>query len=211
MRFFKRRGWLGAVCAGGALVAAGISGRGAHGQSDPPKAQAAVPLPPNGFGLTYTPMPDWFQFRKPDVVQGWIDQNDTRAMTEHAWELWGGLTSPTTQTVHNQEVTVPIFETWVDELTVFSPPPKLLAVPEVLARPFRPPVQLRHRRRAGAQLEALPPASPESLRVVTVKYTKEIYEHVQANNYYQTAVMNAVASMRCRNLNVSAEHPKSTC
>src|SRR5262249_23205078 len=38
----------------------------------------------------------------------------------------------------------------------------------------------------------VPSAPPESLRVVTVKYTKEIYEHVQKNNYYQTAVMNAL-------------------
>ena len=92
----------------------------------PTKADEARPLGPNGIGLTYTPMPEWFEFRKSAEVQRWIDQNDTKAMIEHAWELWGGLTSLTSQEIDGKKY--PVFETWVDEFTVF-PPAKDLRAP----------------------------------------------------------------------------------
>ena len=48
---------------------------------------ASVPVPPlgpNGLGLTYTPMPSTFKFQPKQVVDTWVETNDTKAMIEHA-------------------------------------------------------------------------------------------------------------------------------
>jgi hypothetical protein len=160
----------------------------------PTKADEARPLGPNGIGLTYTPMPEWFEFRKSAEIQRWIDQNDTKAMIEHAWELWGGLTSLTSQEIDGKKY--PVFETWVDEFTVF-PPAKDLRAPiadaTAKAHPFTRARQLDRAgraRRAAATAGAAPPVPPVSPLVVTVKYTKEIDDAVQQNHYTSTAVMN---------------------
>ena len=57
------------------------------------------PLGPNGLGLTYSPMPNTFKFRMKEVVNTWVEGNDTKAIIEHAWELWGGLSTVVTQQV----------------------------------------------------------------------------------------------------------------
>jgi hypothetical protein len=150
---------------------------------------------PNGLGLVFVPMPPWFKFRPAPEVQKWIDEVDSRAITEHAWDLWGGLTTLTTQKVDGQDVTYPIFETWIDEGTVFAPPEPAQpqAQPRARARRFTLPRQLLHGpvARVRGFTEATPPG-PESLRLVTVKYTQEIYDHVQTNQYYATNVMYAL-------------------
>jgi hypothetical protein len=158
------------------------------------------PLGPNGLGLTYTPMPQWFHFRPKAEVEGWVRRNDTGAMTEHAWELWGGLTTEVTQQVGGRQERYPTFETWVDEFTVFpqrsplaaaaAPAPPSGAAAKEPAHRFTRPKQLLHRpgrpRRAAAAAPSTTPATP---RVVTVKYTKEIYDNVWSHHYNQTAVM----------------------
>ena len=117
----------------------------------PTKADEARPPGPNGIGLTYTPMPEWFEFRKAAEVQRWIDQNDTKAMIEHAWELWGGLTSLTSQEIDGKKY--PVFETWVDEFTVFPPAKDLQApIADATAKghPFTRARQLDRAGRAAA-------------------------------------------------------------
>ena len=155
--------------------------------------EVASKLGKNSFGLTYTPMPPAFKFQPKATINGWVKQNDTKAMIQHGWELWGGLTSMTSQTVDGKPVKIATFETWVDELTVFPPPAASLipatTAPNAKARKFSVPRQFQHDK--AAPLKAGPGVSPIP-RLVSVKYTKEIYDHVQTNKYYQTAVMQAL-------------------
>ena len=168
-----------------------------------PAAGPVPPLGPNGLGLTYTPMPPTFHFQPKAVVNSWVQNNNVGAITEHAWELWGGLTTEVTQQVDGQNVRYPTFETWVDETTVFPQPspqaaaaalaPAKALAPKTPAHPFTRPKQLR--RRLGASrlaVDAGATPTPEIPRVVSVKYTKEIYDNVFAHQYYQTTVMQAL-------------------
>jgi hypothetical protein len=167
---------------------------------------ASIPIPPlgpNGLGLTYTPMPNTFKFQPKQVVNTWVETNDTKAMIEHAWELWGGLSTMVTQQVDGHAVHYPTFETWVDEFTVFPQPSPFAAAaalaspqasaPRPQAHPFTRPKQLRRRgERFRLADEAAPKPTQPTPRVVTVKYTKEIYDNVFAHQYNQTAVMLAL-------------------
>jgi len=139
----------------------------------------------NALGLAYTPLPEWFKFQPKATVNTWVAENDVRSMTTHAWELWGALTELTTQSVGGTTTTVPIFETWLDPSDVFSPPPAPAAL---LARPrghrFERPRQFEHLVKA-----AMPMAGTESQIVVEVKYTKEMQQHVRANEYYSGKVL----------------------
>lgn len=117
-------------------------------------------------------------------------------MIQHGWELWGGLTTMTSQVVDGKPVKIAIFETWVDESTVFPPASATPSVspaataPAAKARKFSPPRQLQHDK-SGLQKAAVPGFSPNP-RLVSVKYTKEIYDHVLTNKYYETATMQAL-------------------
>ena len=174
-------------------------------EAQPPQAATfpVPPLGPNGLGLAYTPMPAWFQFRPKAEVNAWVRRNDTAAMIEHAWELWGGLTSEVTQQVGGRPVRYPTFETWVDETTVF-PQQSALAAAAAPALPsgeaarepahrFSRPKQLLRRDGRPRRPEAAAAGPPlDTTRVVTVKYTKEIYDNVWSHRYYQTSVMQAL-------------------
>ena len=123
-----------------AFLATLIAGRAA-----PPDAPAPS-LGPNSFGLTYTPMPPAFKFQPTATIEGWVQQNDNKAMIQHAWEIWGGLTTLTSQVVDGKPIKVATFETWVDESTVFPTPSAeaaaARAAPGVKARIFSLPRQL---------------------------------------------------------------------
>jgi hypothetical protein len=191
-----------AAATAGSTIVWNVSG--AHPE---PAAQkpATVPLPPlakNGLGLDYTPMPPTFQFQPKPVVDGWVKSNNVGAMIEHAWEIWGGLSTEVEQTVGGQKVKYPTFETWVDEFTVFPQPSTLTSAaslvtgsmtPTTPSHRFTKPKQLLKRSNDGRHLgeAALQPTSPTP-RVVTVKYTKEIYEGVWSHQYYRTDVMNTL-------------------
>ena len=169
-----------------ALCAISFAGRAAA-------PEAAPPLAPNSFGLTYTPMPTAFKFKPKATVNGWVRQNDNKAMIQHGWELWGGLTTMISQVVDGKPVKIATFETWVDESTVFPTPTAQAAVapaavaPGTRARKFSVPRQLQPelaRIKATAGLKTFP--------VVSVKYTREIYDHVQKNGYDKTGTMEAL-------------------
>jgi hypothetical protein len=151
--------------------------------------EAATKLGPNSFGLTYTPMPNSFKFKPKATINGWVRQNDTKAMIQHGWELWGGLTTMISQNVDGKPVKVPIFETWVDESTVFPSPTTQAVVapttvaPGTKARKFSLPRQVQQ------ELLRTQATAFKTFEVVSVKYTKEIYDHVQKNGYYKTATM----------------------
>jgi len=86
-------------------------GRPSRSEAAAPPAKAAADQ--NGIGLVVTPLPDWFKFQSNDTVNGWIDTLDNKAITEHAWELWGALSTLTDQELNGQKV--PIYETWWGE------------------------------------------------------------------------------------------------
>lgn len=184
-----RAGWWVA----GALVGAVTLGLTLARSAAQDAAQGAGP---NGLGLTFRPMPSWFKFRPAAEIETWIQENDAKSITQHAWELWGGLTSPTTETVDGKSVTYPIFETWVDESTVF-PSPTASPAAEVArrgpGRPFTLPKQFLHSPLERARLREQSATAARSLptipMVVSVKYTQEMYDHVRANKYYDPFVM----------------------
>jgi hypothetical protein len=55
-----------------------------------------------------------------NVVNKWLETQDTASITNHAWGIWAGLTQPTEQTYNGQ--TLLVFETWmgVQELAALS-------------------------------------------------------------------------------------------
>ncbi len=174
-----------------AMVAVASARVGWHEPAAGQTRTADVPkLGPNSIGLTYTPMPDSFKFREAHEVQGWIDRNDAEAMIKHAWEIWGGLSTLTSQEIDGKKY--PVFETWVDEFSVFPQPSSGAARPTGKAHPFTRARQLDHTGRAQLQTPAAvgPPAKPVASQLVTVKYTKQIYDGVRVNQYDSTAVMN---------------------
>jgi hypothetical protein len=199
----RRRGGLTIVVLVGliVLVSFGFRRPAPAGVPTVPKPASGPEPPPNSLGLTYTTIGAAFRHQQPATVQGWIDTNDTKAMIEHAWEAWAGLSTETTQKVGGKDVTYPIFETWIDEPTVFTPPPagreRLLALERPPGRLLAPAKQLfrRSRREPTNALEAVaPPVSPTNSRFVTVKYTKEIYQGVQdpQHKYYSGAELQAL-------------------
>src|SRR5262249_51807763 len=126
-----------------------------------------------GVGLTVEPMPKWFEFQTKDTVNGWIANDDAKAMTEHAWEIWAAITTLTNQKLNGQPV--PVFETWWDA-------DEALRVKKVAAKPgirrFERPVQLEHRDRARARALgrslSQPEARPAQTLFDTVKYNDDI-------------------------------------
>jgi hypothetical protein len=166
------------------------------------EAQPAKLPDTNLQGLTYKPLPAWVPFESKDTVQKWIDGNDTRSMTVHAWQLWGGLTEWVTEEVGGQKVRVPLYETWFDPSQVFSPPSAALKEEKPGVRPFTRPRQLFHRqlpqaRAGGAESLALgaappTPTDPLNFRVVTVKYNREMRDHAQANKFYDGSVLQQI-------------------
>ncbi|VTS03671.1 Uncharacterized protein OS=Sinorhizobium meliloti (strain SM11) GN=SM11_chr0905 PE=4 SV=1 [Gemmata massiliana] len=165
-----------------------------------PAGDKAPELPQtNLLGLAYQPLPKWVPFESKDTVQKWIDENDTKAMTVHAWQLWGGLTEMVTEKVGGEEHRVPLFETWFDPDQVFGPPPPPAQKPE--PRQFKRPRQLfrtqpGHLRLLAAEAPTPPPApepvDPISFRAVTVKYNREMRDHAQANKYYDGATLQKI-------------------
>jgi hypothetical protein len=53
-----------------------------------------------------------------NVLIGYVDAVDVRAMRAHAWALWAGLTAPSRSTWNGQRL--PIFETWYSATEVFE-------------------------------------------------------------------------------------------
>ena len=53
-----------------------------------------------------------------NILIGYVDAEDVRAMRAHAWKLWGGLTAPSRSTWSGQDL--PVFETWYSATEVFE-------------------------------------------------------------------------------------------
>lgn len=51
-------------------------------------ATAQPPAAAEGVALKFTPLPPSFKFQTMDTVNHWVETNDVKSMTEHAFELW---------------------------------------------------------------------------------------------------------------------------
>ncbi len=147
---------------------------------------------------TYTPLPAWFKFQSKDTVNGWVADSDVKSMTEHAWEIWGGLTTLTKQVFNGQKM--PIYETWYDRNEALSPPqtvaPRLRGARRI--RNFELPKQLIHTGALARQHQRLERAlAATALRPLlsffdNVKYTEEIRKEIQDNKYYDGATLQKI-------------------
>jgi len=145
----------------------------------------------NGVGLNVTPLPDWFKFQSNDTVNGWIDSLDIKAITGHAWELWGALTTLTDQELNGQKV--PIYETWWDADEALLAPTQAKAAtarrPQ-RTRKFERPRQLLHEARttgltAGAD-------RPTLTLVDDVKYNDDIKKFIADHKYNDHAELDRI-------------------
>jgi hypothetical protein len=167
-----------------------------HG-GGPPDPQPLKLPDTNLAGLTYQPLPKSVPFESKATVQRWIDENDTKSMTLHAWQVWSGLTEWVTEEVGGSKLRVALFETWFDPPQVFGPPAMMAArQAQPGVRPFTRPRQLSHRQGGQTQLPRLPaeaaPADPIGFRAVTVKYNREIRDAAQANRFYDGATLQKI-------------------
>ena len=161
---------------------AGVDGRNA------PRIVGRADTPTNGLGLKVSPMPDWFQFKSNDVVNGWIDEHDGKSMTSHAWDIWGAITTLTDQTLNEQKV--PVFETWWDRDEALTPAGVLAASRKKNTRVFERPRQLSHT--SGARRDAA--ARPTTTLFDNVKYNDDIRNHIQKNKYFDSSVLGSINS-----------------
>jgi hypothetical protein len=101
------------------------------------------------------PIPAGFNFpTDAATINGWVNNADTASMRKHAWSLWAGMTTPSSQ----QGVTLPVWETWFGTEDLFPPAQSLVAAtPQALLAPrprtlraFVSPSQFRHVRTLAA-------------------------------------------------------------
>jgi hypothetical protein len=142
-------------------------------------------------GLTVTPLPKWFEFESKDTVNGWIANDDSKAITAHAWELWGALTTLTEQKLGDQFV--PIYETWWDaeEALLLTPKFEALKVKKGVRR-FKRPVQFQHNDRAVVRTNGSPSGRPIQTLFDEVKYNDEIKQFISANKYNDHANLDKI-------------------
>jgi hypothetical protein len=129
--------------------------------------------------LTVEPLPVWYKFESSKTVQAWIDALDTKAITTHAYDIWGAVTSLTNQKSDERQLAV--FETWWDKSEVFAPP-AFRAAPRRPIHRFEVPAQFR--RAAALRGQALFTEHPlGKLALDTVKYHDAIKKHVSDEGY----------------------------
>lgn len=161
---------------------------GAQTQNPNPAGPVAI----TSFGLTPKPMPPWFKFLPKPVINTWVVNHNVRDMTEHAWALWGAVTSPTVEQFRG--VQAPVYLTWWPQQDVFAAQPKLSQLAaSTHGIHFERPHQFNRLRHP----EALPTADgavlPGSQTVsVTVQYNDPIFQQVRKNQYYLTSVLESI-------------------
>src|ERR1700730_13150401 len=83
----------------------------------------ANPVAVTSFGLTPKPMPPWFKLLPKAVINTWVVKHNVREMTEHAWAMWGAVTSLTVEQFRG--VQAPVYLTWWPQQDVFAAQPQL--------------------------------------------------------------------------------------
>jgi hypothetical protein len=153
----------------------------------------AGPVAITSFGLTPEPMSPWFKFLPKPVINTWVVNHNERDMTEHAWALWGAVTSPTFEQFRG--IQAPVYLTWWPQQDVFAAQPQLsqLAVSTHSIHFDRPHQfnRIRHQEAVSKDAMALPGSKPIS---VTVQYNNAIFLQVRQNQYYLTSVLESINS-----------------
>jgi hypothetical protein len=107
------------------------------------------------------------------VLEQYISTNDGAALRAHAWKLWSGLTTDSSQSFEGQ--VLPIWETWLSEQEAFSAVSPAVALGQQrILRPFATPSQLRHRARG--------PANGLSVQRATDADTSRVLAFVKLNS-----------------------------
>ncbi len=113
-----------------------------------------------------------------NVLVGFIDRDNRKAMREHAWNLWAGITAPSKSTAGNQNI--PIFETWYSAIEVFDDNyqnSNLHQENRSLKHKFEVPRQSIHMRSLTGDGRIAPVMS-------FVKYNQAAANFIWENNYY---------------------------
>jgi hypothetical protein len=163
----------------------------ARAQTAPPPSPAA-PVVMTSFGLTPKPMPTWFNFLPQNVINGWVVKHNVKAMTEHAWALWGAVTNPTLEQFRGGPA--PVYLTWWPQQDVFAAQSSLsrLAVSTHGIRFDRPHQLNRGGHLAGARTQGDTPLPGAQPIAVTVQYNNPIFLQVRTNQYYLTSVLQSI-------------------
>ena len=119
-----------------------------------------------------------------NVLVGYVDAEDLRAMRAHAWRLWTGLTAPSRSTWNGQRL--PVFETWYSATEVFEdryrdrPPSR----PRSFVRELEIPKQSVHTRSTAATAGA---------GVMSfVKLNQEAATFIWDNGYYLRSTLDGL-------------------
>ncbi|HEX2208673.1 MAG TPA: hypothetical protein VHG93_13385 [Longimicrobium sp.] len=126
------------------------------------------------------------------TILGWVAAVDTNDIRQHAWNLWGGLTSMTSQTASGDSL--PVYETWLSRYEVYNtdaPRNGRLAATNgrPLDRGFHGPVQFHH---SSVNLRAEAGGGGLERIVAGVKYNMPSAEHVWTNRYTDSARLTAL-------------------
>ena len=103
-----------------------------------------------------------------------VDAGDTRAVREHAWDLWAAMTARSGERFNGKDL--PIWETWYSGADLYASTESVCAadarVTQAEGRDFESPVQ--HFHDGAAESEAV---------TSVVRFTREVAEHVCAHSY----------------------------
>ncbi len=132
--------------------------------------------------IRYRPIPA--RFRVPADAGALADivaAGDRRAIREHAWRIWAGLTARTPERFNGKRL--PVFETWYSGAELYDP--RAYACEDVLKRgydrEFERPSQFAH----GGGL-------PNEQVTGFNRFNREVVEHVCARNYNQASALDAL-------------------
>lgn len=132
--------------------------------------------------IRYRPLPARFGVPAPQSkLDDLIAAGDRRAIREHAWKIWAGLTARTPERFNGKRL--PVFETWFSGAELYDPRP--YACEDVLRRAFdrdfERPSQFVH----GGGL-------PNEQVTAFNKFNREVVAHVCEKNYNEASVLDAL-------------------
>jgi hypothetical protein len=145
---------------------------------------SVTPQPVPGTSITGITFPE-----NPATINGWISSYDSISMAQHAWGLWAGLTSQTTQMAGGESLLV--FETWLgpNEMTTLMQQGGVNcdAAIKLQRTPLSRPHQFHGMAGAGTGVVA------DSNLMVTVAYSPPAACYAITNNIFKEDVLKSFA------------------
>ena len=132
-----------------------------------------------GNRYRYEDIPPGFDYpAEENALLAKIDRDDRRALREHAWNLWAGLTAPS-KSIWNGQV-LPVYETWYSSDEVFTPD----GAGRSFKFSFETPRQALHARsRDGAEPAAV---------MAFVKYNRDAAQFIRDQKYYLKSTLDTL-------------------